>query len=68
MMDGSKDSKLGELAASMGVGTAAAAVIWLGGSPELSWLGYVASGLAWYGSSVRCSLRGNRFGWRRTGS
>jgi hypothetical protein len=53
-------SKLRELVTATAVGTVAASVIWLGGSPELSWLGYVATGLAWSGDGFRCSAAGNR--------
>ena len=52
-MGTSEGSKLRELVTATGVGTAAAAVIWLSGSPELSWLGYVATGLAWSGHGFR---------------
>ena len=57
MLDTSKDSKLRELVMALGAGTAAAALLWLAGSPELSWLGYVAAGLAWCGDGVGCSFR-----------
>jgi len=43
-----------------GTGAAAAGVIWIVGSPELSWLGFVTAGLAFAGNSARCSFRSRR--------
>ncbi len=53
-------SKLVELLVALVAGTAAAAVIWALGSPALSWLGFVAAGLAFAGNSARCSFRSRR--------
>ena len=45
-----------ELAVALAVGTVAAALLWLAGAPELSWLGYAAAGLAFAGRQTlwRC--------------
>ena len=52
-----RDSKWVELAVALLVGTGGWAIIWVAGSPELSWLGFVTAGLAIPGNRARCSLR-----------
>jgi hypothetical protein len=40
------------------VGTLAAAVLWLAGSPELSWLGFASAALGAGAHQGRCAARG----------
>ena len=49
-----RHSRFGQLGLALVAGEAAAVVIWLAGAPEMSWLGFVAAGLAWSGGRARC--------------